>query len=787
MANAAVAARSLARRFPPCDVVPCSVSIDARPSRHSLRIPRRAMTGTTPESGHPAQPVPPRHPLTRREGEGGSEDDEAGEADEASRLRSVAMQNAHSILAARRRAEDELRRQSAWLRVTLASIGDALIATDAEGRVSFMNGVAEMLTGWIQADAMGHPLTDVFRIVDEERREPVDNPAVRSLAEGVIVGLANHTLLVARDGTERPIDDSAAPIRSESGEIIGCVLVFRDVTERRRAERELRKIAQALRESETQSDRQRRVYEAILTNTPDFAYVIDLQHRFTYANENLLKMWGFTREQAIGRTFLELGYEPWHAALHCREVDQVAATGLPLRGEVPFSGTFGRRIYDYIFVPVFGADGTVEAVAGTTRDVTDHKHAEEEREALLASERSARAEAERASRVKEDFLATLSHELRTPLSAILGWTQILLRKPPTRETLEQGLTVIDRNARMQAQLIADLLDMSRIISGKMQMDVQRVELPVIIEAAMESVRPAAEARGVTLQSELVPVAESVHGDPTRLQQVVWNLLSNAVKFTPRDGSVTLSLTRVDSRIAIAVRDTGKGIRADFLPHVFERFRQADSSAAREYAGLGLGLAIVKQLVELHGGSVQAVSAGEGLGSTFTVFLPVSAVRSAASLELGRANDATARRALAAASASCDAPLLAGVRVLVVDDEPDARDLVRRVLEDCQAEVIVASSADTALAAAVREHPDVIVSDIGLPGIDGYAFMRALRRSGNRVPAAALTAFARSEDRTRALQAGFQTHIVKPVEPAELIAAVAALVHKSVPDTESPGG
>lgn len=694
----------------------------------------------------------------------------AASDDEEEQLRSVALRNAQSILQARRRAEEELRKQSEWLRVTLASIGDAVISTDAEGRVSFMNGVAESLTGWRQAEALGHPLPDVFHIVNEQSRQLAENAARRAMREGTIVGLANHTVLIAKDNTERPIDDSAAPIRSKEGEVVGSVLVFRDVTERHRVE-------EALRESQADSERQRRVYEAILTNTPDFAYVFDLDHRFVYANENLLKMWGRTWDDAIGRTCLELDYEPWHAAMHDREIEQVIVTRKPIRGEVPFAGTFGRRTYDYIFVPVLGANGEVEAVAGTTRDVTERKQAEAEREELLASERIARAEAERASRLKEEFLATLSHELRTPLNAILGWIHILRKKPPTQETLDQGLIVIDRNARMQAQLIADLLDMSRIISGKMRIDVQRVELPVVIEAALDSVRPAADAKNVRIQSMLDPIADPVRGDPARLQQVVWNLLSNAVKFTPRGGRVQVVLARVDSHVEISVSDTGKGIKAEFLPHVFERFRQADSSTEREHVGLGLGLAIVKQLVEIHGGSVEVESEGEGKGSTFKVHLPLAIVH--ASKDVPSVHP----KAGQLTSVQGDSPNLSGVRVLVVDDEPDAREVIKRVLEECNAEVVLAGSAHEALVAVEQERPDVILSDIGMPERDGYAFMNAVRRRGIKIPAAALTAFARSEDRTRALRAGYQTHMAKPVDPAELLATVAALVHKTAtPDT-----
>jgi PAS domain S-box-containing protein len=518
-------------------------------------------------------------------------------------------------------------------------------------------------------------------------------------------------------------------------------------------------------------DALRRQYEAILTNTPDLAYVFDLDHRFIYANEGLLTIWGKTWSEAIGKTCLELGYEPWHAAMHDREIDQVIATRQPVRGEVPFTGTLGRRVYEYILVPVIGAGGKVEAIAGTTRDVTERKEAEAEREALLASERAARAEAERASLVKDEFLAMLSHELRTPLNAIVGWTQVLRREPPSPQTLAQGLAVIDRNARTQAQLIADLLDMSLVMSGRMRIDPQPVELRVVIEGAIESVRATAETQGVVLESALSPIAATITGDPTRLQQVVWNLLTNAIKFTPAGGRVRVTLAQLDSEVVIAVRDTGKGISPEFLPHVFERFRQAQSSAAREHRGLGLGLAIVKQLIDLHGGRVEATSDGEGQGSTFTVRLPAGRPHSSAD------SPAPHLRTLPAVPVPYDAPNLEGVTVLAVDDDPDARDLVGRLLGECGARVVVAGSAQEALAAIGHEQLDVIVSDIAMPVQDGYTFMSAVRRLGIKTPAVALSAFARTEDRRRSLYAGFQTHLAKPVEPAELVGIVAALTHK----------
>jgi PAS domain S-box-containing protein len=405
-------------------------------------------------------------------------------------------------------------------------------------------------------------------------------------------------------------------------------------------------------------------------------------------------------------------------------------------------------------------------------DITERKRAEEERIRLLQSEREARAEAERASGMKDEFLATLSHELRTPLSAVLGWAQVLRRGALDPGSIGEGLEVIERNARAQAQIIEDLLDMSRIISGRLRLDVQLVKLAEVIEEALATVRPAAEAKGIRLLTVLDPHVGPVRGDSARLQQVVWNLLSNAIKFTPRGGRVQVALERVDSHLEISISDTGQGIEPEFLPMVFERFRQADQTTTRRHGGLGLGLALVKQFVELHGGSVQVQSPGSGAGSTFTVELPLAVVHEA------RRPDDTHPRVPRAIPLGQTGISLRGVRVLVVDDEADARELIRRLLEDSRAEVSTTGSAVEALDALDHFDPHVIVSDIGMPGRDGYDLIHEVRARGRArggtVPAIALTAFARSEDRTRALVAGYQMHVAKPVEPSELIASVASL-------------
>ncbi|RKP46624.1 response regulator [Pararobbsia silviterrae] len=392
-----------------------------------------------------------------------------------------------------------------------------------------------------------------------------------------------------------------------------------------------------------------------------------------------------------------------------------------------------------------------------------------ERERLLEAERAARTEAERAARVKDEFVATLSHELRTPLNAIVGWVQFLLRDASDPARVHKGLRVIDRNARLQAQMVDDLLDLSRIISGKLRLDIQPVDLRQVIDDVISSLQPAADAKEIAVSTALAETGP-MQGDSSRLQQVMWNLLSNAIKFTDRRGSVRIELAQRDGSVVISVVDTGQGISPEFMPHVFERFRQADSSTTRQFGGLGLGLSIAKQLTELHGGRIRVDSAGVGLGATFTVELPVArAVQGAATGREGVRDDPTR---------------LAGLRVLVVEDEDDARDLTRHILESLGARVTAVASTPAALAAFDLERPDVVVSDLGMPGQDGYELIRQLRirdaSLGRLTPAAALTAQARSEDRKRALMAGFQSHVAKPVDPRELSTVVAELAGRQTP-------
>jgi len=1130
-----------------------------------------------------------------------------------------------------------LQRERELLRTTLMSIGDGAVTTDRDGNVTGLNGVAESMTGWTNAEAQGRPFDAVFRIVNEKTRLPVENPVLRALSEGVNVGLANHSVLIAKDGTERPIEDSAAPIRSTSGEVVGSVLVFRDVTERRAAEarvqaerdrvqlvadavpalmsyidadaryrlnnhayetwfghprgelvgRHMRDVLgeaawtairphveaalagravtyeaevpyrdggprwilatytpdvsgdgavrgvvahvsditalkraeqqiattlesvtdgfmrydrdwrivyanaeaerinqlsrsqmlgrivwevfpavvgttleaellravreqvtvefenfykpfgrwyslkgypaadgglitfirditeqkhhqQALAASEArlrrvfesnvvgmirwdldrslildandnflqmsgytrddvvagrlnfrdmtpaewtprneegirtlraeghaapyekeyfrkdgsrvplliagtrfedsptegmsliidisdrkraedeiarlaaESERQRRVYETVLTNTPDFMYVFSLDHRVVYANEALIRMWGRGRDGAIGKTFLEIGYEPWHAEMHDREIDTVRATKQPIRGEVPFTGTLGQRQYDYIFVPVLGADGEVEAVAGTTRDVTERQEAERQlreseerrrlaldaaelgawhidpatnalttderfriifagtadpmdyeqafaavhpddreriREAVAAATRSGtpyaeeyrvihpdgsvrwvfgkgranydrelpkrlvsfdgtvaditarkRIEEERErlvgqlrvqDRRKDEFLATLAHELRNPLAPIRNGLQVI-RLAGATGTVEQARSMMERQLGQMVRLVDDLLDVSRVATGKLQLRKERIELRAVIAASLETSRPVIEQAGHDLSVVVPDEPIFVEADLTRLDQVVSNMLTNSAKYTHQGGLIRLSVERHGDTAVIAVKDTGIGIPPAMLDKVFEMFIQVDRTLEKTTGGLGIGLSLVKGLVEMHGGTIEARSDGEGRGSEFVVRLPVASPAPALS-------DGSDKRGEGVVSSGRR-------RILVVDDNVDSADSLGQLLEMLGNEVRTAYDGEAGIAAAEAFRPAVVLCDIGMPKVNGYDAARRIRGEfwGKDMVLVALTGWGQQDDRRKSTEAGFDQHLVKPVEAAALMKLLAEL-------------
>ena len=535
------------------------------------------------------------------------------------------------------------------------------------------------------------------------------------------------------------------------------IAMVQDITARKKAE-EGRREAEAL-------------FRTLTEGMPSMAWVRRHDGPYEYLNPQWHAYTGWTAEDLAVRGHFELIHPedlPTMIELHQASI---------LSGEGHFV-EFRHRRHDGAWrwtesrvAPVRDAQGNVLRWVGTLTDVHDQR---QERERLLENERAARNEAEEASRLKDEFLAIVSHELRTPLTVILGWSQLLLVPKIAEEELQRGLETIRRSARSQAQIIDDLLDMSRIIAGKIRLNVQTVDLPQILEKALDSVRPAAMASGVRIEAMIHPSLPPAQGDSGRLQQILWNLLSNAIRFTPQGGKVQVAAKGVGSHLEVTVSDTGEGIDPEFLPHIFDRFRQQDGSTTRTHGGLGLGLSIVKNLVELHGGEVRASSAGLGKGSTFIFQLPLST---------DLAEPPESPRDVDAALFEEPGDLsLEGLKILVVDDEPDTREILRRLLESGGALVLLAASAREALALLRQEKPCLLISDIGMPHEDGYWLIQQVRalapEDGGAIPAVALTALARAEDRLRALRAGFQAHTAKPVETAELIYVAAGLAGRT---------
>ena len=499
--------------------------------------------------------------------------------------------------------------------------------------------------------------------------------------------------------------------------------------------------------------------------------------KITDVNPFMTELLGYSRDGFLGKELWEIGL------FSDKEASQQAFRGLQSNGylryeDLPLQTTEGKLREVEFVSNVYEEDGQ-QVIQCNIRDISDRKQAEEERRVLLANAQAARADADTANSLKDDFLATVSHELRTPLSAILGWSQMLASDTLDEHDSKRAVETILRNARAQTQIIDDLLDISRIITGKLRLDVHSVQLGQLIQTVAEGMRPAADARTIHLQTVIDPRTGPISGDPERLQQIIWNLLSNAIKFTPQCGRVEVRLERIDSDVEITISDTGQGIDPELLLHVFDRFRQSDSSSTRRHGGLGLGLSIVRQLVELHGGSVTAESLGEGAGATFKVILPVTNVTQ----DLNEVEKKVQPTFAANSPTERDPqPSLNGLRVLVVDDELDSRELVVAVLMMRGAEVVSCGSAIEALDEMKRQPFDVLVSDIGMPEMDGYGLINEVRQlpveRGGRIPAVALTAYAGIEDRKRALSAGYQMHVPKPVEPAALTSVVASLGEKN---------
>lgn len=539
------------------------------------------------------------------------------------------------------------------------------------------------------------------------------------------------------------------PLKSDVG---GAVISHIDITDRKRAEVQL-KISEEFNRS-------------IFENSPDCIKVMDAEGNLHSMNTNglcLMEIEDF--DQFIGKKWSDFWLD---------EENELAyqAVETARKGETAHFEGFCRtakgtpKWWDVTVAPIFDGEGKTVRLVSTSRDVTERNKAEQEREELLKRERVARKDAEIANRLRDEFLATVSHELRAPLNSILGWSRLMQQGKLDEPTTEKALETIVRNAEAQNRLIEDLLDVSRIISGKLRLEVITINPSSFVEPALETVRPAAEAKNIKLEVKEDTGISHISGDPNRLQQVVWNLLSNAIKFTPPDGKVSVSVERDDSHVEIRVKDSGVGIKEEFLPYVFDRFRQADATSIRKFGGLGLGLAIVRHLTEMHGGTVEAYSEGENKGSTFVVRLPLL---TASTEETD--DDSSGNRINMDAETSFS---LDGLLILAVDDEEDTRQLLVQTLTHYGATVTTASSAAEALSELVAKNPDILVSDIGMPEEDGYSLIRRARAQNIKIPAIALTAFTRAQDRMRALSSGFQNHVSKPVEPDELATVIASL-------------
>ncbi|HEY0049039.1 MAG TPA: ATP-binding protein [Pyrinomonadaceae bacterium] len=659
----------------------------------------------------------------------------------------------------RRRIEEALRDSDARLRLAIDISRTSTFDIDLQTDEVQTDDIGREIYGW-EADT---PLTfsRVQAHFHPDEREEVIRRVSDALAPTGSDEFEIEQRIIRTDGKIRWIRVRGRAFFAGSGEhrtAVRCLGTYIDITESKKAE-------QALRESE---ERYRNLFNSIDEGFCVIEMIFDddgkaVDYLFLEINPTFEQQTGL--ENALGKRMRELA--PNHEEYWFEIYGKVARTGEAIRFE---SGAKAlNRWFDFYAFRI----GNFESrkVAVLFKDITKRKREEEEREKLLKSAQEARRTAEEASRLKDEFLAVVSHELRTPLNAILGWTQMFRRQPFDSAITERAFETIERNARAQNQLIEDLLDVSRIISGKVRLDIQPVKLANVIEATLDSVRPAAEARDIALQTSLDEKIDAISGDPDRLQQIIWNLLSNAIKFTPRRGKVEVRLEQKNSHVRIIVADNGKGIEKDFLPFVFDRFRQADSSSKRQYGGLGLGLSIVRQLTELHGGSVTVFSEGEGKGATFTVILPLSSTARQQEYQQTPPADKN--------GFSNNAMNLAGSKVLLVDDDEDTRILLSMLLEQNSADVRAASSVQEALEFLETDVFDLLISDIEMPHQDGYDLIKFVRQMPQKsdIPAIAVTAYTRNEDSRRAIACGYDRHVPKPVESGNLLTIIESLVKR----------
>ena len=658
----------------------------------------------------------------------------------------------HIDISARKKAEQALRENKEQLDFILDAAQIGIWRLNIKNNTAVRSllhdrifGYDELLPEWTYEIFLNHVLPEDREEVDKKFQEAVKNGTEWNF-ETRIRRTDGEVHWIWAHGQGQGNGDNMS-------QMVGTIT---DITERKKAEQELKNSEQFNR--------------SIFENSPDCVKILNLDGTIHSINTNGLCIMEIDEiSPFIGKQWIDF-WEGDENELAYQAV-QSASKGKPAKFEgfrKTAKGTL--RYWDVAVAPVFDAEGKPIRLVSTSRDITERREAEHEREDFLKREQAARKDAEIANRLRDEFLATVSHELRAPLNSILGWGRILQKGNLDEQTTEKAIGTIVRNADSQNRLIEDLLDVSRIISGKLRLEVITIKPINLVESALETVRPAAEAKGITLEIKDDADISHISGDPNRLQQVIWNLLSNAIKFTPNDGKVTLEIERDNDFVELRVKDTGVGIKKEFLPHVFERFRQADASSIRQFGGLGLGLAIVRHITEMHGGTVEVFSEGEGKGATFTVRLPLI------TSPIVESEAETAMKLLA----KNDIPKidLDGLLILVVDDEEDTRQLLVQALTFHGATVISANSVKNALAQVMAKSPDVLVSDIGMPGEDGYSLIRQIRALPDKqqrdMPAIALTAFTRAHDRVRALATGFQNHVSKPVEPDELATVIASL-------------
>jgi len=729
----------------------------------------------------------------------------------------------------------ELERARAHLAAIVDSSEDGIIGKTLEGIVTSWNKGAERLFGYTAAEMIGQPIT---RLMPPEVQEE-ESQILAKIRRGERIERFD-SVRIHKDGHRLNISLTISPVRDLSGAIVGAAKIAHDVTGKRRVEKAFEEEVRALailnevgHSVAAQSDLEQVVQTVTdaateLTGASFGAFfynVVDRNHEAywlyalsgvprdafaqfpnpratevfapTFKGEGVVRSGNIKRDPRYGRNVPHSGMPVGHLPVTSYlAVPVISRTGDVLGGL--FFGHAAENVFTERSEQLAVGIAAQAAIAidkarlfqGLQQELEARRKVEEallasearlkqvitERELLLQSERYARSEAERLGHMKDEFLATLSHELRTPLNAIQGWATLLRQKEITPEDRTRGLEAIDRNVRAQAQIVSDLLDMSRIISGKIHLEVQLISLHEVINNAIESVRASADAKKIRIRTLLDSGVGFVRGDPNRLQQILWNLLSNALKFTPVGGRVQVILERVNSHVELVVEDTGIGIAPEFLPYVFERFRQADAAMTRRHGGLGIGLSIVKTLVELHGGSVRVKSAGANQGASFAIALPVSQV---SEQEVERSQRLPV---LADPLEAIELPRLDQTTLLIVDDEPDGRQLMVRILEGRGAKVTAVAGGAEALELLKAQEFDILVSDIGMPGLDGYELMRRVRLlDSNRpgpIPAIAVTAYARAEDRQRSLLAGYQMHLAKPIEARELVAGIASLLHLS---------